>query len=607
MNMKRKWNIGLVAVFAIPCISFCQTGLVLDYQFDTNFFDSSVSGNHGTASGNAAITTSSNDVVLGSGALSLDGATNSYVDLNTPISFTGSDAWTSLFWARRGETGAQHGMVMGDRGNTTDFIWLNDAYNGLRFRSSANNNFDFAASKDTDMHHYALVANGSSSMTLYRDGVLAQTLTGDTSFNITSVGRAYQNPIYDFAFHGILDEVHVYTNALTSNQVYAIYTNEYTAPDSPTPSNMPSRIRVFLQGGQSNADGRADPTGQPSYSDVDFYYKVQGGSGTLTTLFPGASEIGAFGPELTFGRRMTDLLHSSTTRVAIIKYANGGTNLRYQWKAGGDATITGDGTEYVTFQTTVTDGLAALAAQYTAAVITVEGMIWMQGESDAMSGYANTYFANLTNFIADIRATYGANLPFIVGRLSDAQTYIDSAKLAALQTAQNNVASADPRVGLVSTDDLIPLLMVAEDGFGDLHFGPDGQLEMGKRFALETVYLLWVTDHLSPAQIDAGDGGKTADPDGDGVINSDEFISGTDVASSNSLFRFDMNVSGTDTFEISHASAEGRLYKVEACPNLTDAVWSNVTAEIDGTSGVILHSVTNMDDQAFYRVRAALP
>ena len=32
------------------------------------------------------------------------------------------------------------------------------------------------------------------------------------------------------------------------------------------------------------------------------------------------------------------------------------------------------------------------------------------------NGYASLYQANLTNFIADVRATYGADLPFIVGR-----------------------------------------------------------------------------------------------------------------------------------------------------------------------------------------------
>jgi hypothetical protein len=247
-------------------------------------------------------------------------------------------------------------------------------------------------------------------------------------------------------------------------------------------------LRVFLLGGQSNADGRASKVGQASYPNVDFFYNFQGftgeGGGILTTLFPGGSEGGAnFGPELTFGSTLSDKLGggTATTRVAVIKYANGGTNLRNQWKAGGNATTANDGPEYVTFQQTVSSGLAALASKYPGATIKIEGMIWMQGESDAAKNFTSDYAENLTRFIADVRSKYGAELPFVIGRLSDLQTGAGAGTALAhqaVQDAQSAVAAAGSRVGLVNTDKIA----VNSD---NVHFSVAGQLALGRAFAAE--------------------------------------------------------------------------------------------------------------------------
>ena len=74
----------------------------------------------------------------------------------------------------------------------------------------------------------------------------------------------------------------------------------------------------------------------------------------------------------------------------------------------------------------------------------LQGMMWMQGESDASAAYATSYQTNLTTFITDIRATYGADLPFVIGRLSSGQTNLNSTYLNQIRNAQDAVASADP-------------------------------------------------------------------------------------------------------------------------------------------------------------------
>jgi hypothetical protein len=249
-------------------------------------------------------------------------------------------------------------------------------------------------------------------------------------------------------------------------------------------------LRVFLLGGQSNADGRASKAGQKSYPNIDFFYSFQGfsggGGGILTTLFPGGSEGGEnFGPELTFGSTLSDKLGggTATSRIAIIKYANGGTNLRFQWKAGGSAGTVNDGAEYVAFQQTVASGLTALASKYPGATIKIEGMIWMQGESDAAKNYTSDYADNLTRFIADVRSTYGESLPIVIGRLSNLQTGAGAGTALARETVQNaqsNVAAADSRVGLVNTD----AIAVNSD---NVHFSVAGQIALGRAFAAEMV------------------------------------------------------------------------------------------------------------------------
>ena len=279
-----------------------------------------------------------------------------------------------------------------------------------------------------------------------------------------------------------------------------------------TPAAPVTRVRVILLGGQSNADGRASSSGLPAtpvnlqqpQNDVDFFYKTEGGSSTLTTLRPGLSETSQFGPEITLGRSMADLWSvEANTRVAIIKYANGGTNLQIQWKAGGDATTTGDGPEYLTFQQTVTQGLAALTSKYPTAVMDLQGMVWMQGESDAANSYGSQYQTNLATFIADVRATYGTDLPFLIGRLSAGQTSLNDTPTEATQfnlvrDAQTAVAAAVPRVSLINTD---TFGMNADN----LHFNSSGQQALGNDSAVSLVSYIPFTSPAALHQLGNGD------------------------------------------------------------------------------------------------------
>jgi hypothetical protein len=571
------------------------------HRYDGNFNDSSSAANHGTAAGAAAITTDPSAIAAGSGALALDGADNSCVTLPVTGSYTANQRWSATWWARRLGLGASKGMVMGDASNTTDFIWLNDNSTGLRFRSSNNTTLDFTVAKDSDLHHYALVADGTGNLTLYVDGQSTQTLSGNTSFAVNSIGKAYPTNSLHYNFHGTLDEVRLMPASLSATQVADLYADE--KPE--TQIADVTRVRVILLGGQSNADGRAVVADLPlafqaPQSDVDFYYRTELTTGTLTTLRPGLSETSQFGPEILLGSRLAAIhAHEPGTRVAIIKYANGGTNLHTQWKAGGNETTTGDGPEYVTFQQTVTAGRAAINAKYPNATLELDSMVWMQGESDATAATAGAYQANLTAFIADVRATYGASLPFMIGRLSNLQTNLDATARNTVRAAQDAIATADPYTGIISTD-----------GFGmktdNLHFDAAGQQAMGSAFAEEAAYYSWMIETFTTADINAGRAEPNADADGDGQSNRTEFLGASNPNSGDSRFIASMSVSGPTAGTISYPSVPSRLYVVERFIEET-GIWSIVLPFSPGDSGQTNRPLTLSQPRAMFRVTSKLP
>lgn len=590
----------VAALYTSNDVDAAPTIAGIHYRFDGDFSDSGSASNPGLPAGTAATTTDPTAIAAGSGALALDGADGSYVSLTTPGGFTASQPWTIAWWARRGELGGNKGMVIGAATNTADFVWLNDSFTGLRFRSSNSVTLDFTSPKDQAMRHYALVANGAGGLALYLNGQLSQSLSGNTSIVLNTIGNAYPTSSH-YNFQGTLDELHVIGNALDGSAVAQLYTAE-------KPTSSVTRLRIVLIGGQSNADGRAPVSELPTspinlqnpQNDVDLFYRVEGGTAQRTTLRPGLSETGQFGPEIQLGRRLADLYAQEIgTRVAIIKYANGGTDLKTQWKAGGTATTTGDGPDYVIFQQTVTAGLAALAAAYPDATLDLQGMVWMQGETDAVPASSGLYQANLTNFIADIRATYGAALPFLIGRLSSKQTALNAPDLAAVRATQNAVAAADPRTAMIDTD----LFAIKPDL---LHFTGSGQLSLGSFFAEDSAYYSWMVATFSAADINAGLAEPGADPDGDGQSNRTEFLGASDPQSGASSFQAAISLTGPSVGAISYPTSNARRYSVQHFSEPT-GTWETELPALRGTGATVVRPLSTAAARSLYRVKSELP
>ncbi|MHC4894627.1 MAG: sialate O-acetylesterase [Planctomycetota bacterium] len=222
--------------------------------------------------------------------------------------------------------------------------------------------------------------------------------------------------------------------------------------------------RVFLLGGQSNMAGfgtslEALPA---PYSDVQPQVRIWNFlANDWADLEPGYGS--QFGPELSFGYTLAAQDPGRT--VYLVKHAVNGTSLYEDWQPG-------SGFQWSLFRSIVTAALGNLDAAGVA--YQVEGMLWMQGESDALEGQGASYEHNLRDFIEAVRVLIAApELPFVLGRI--AVFFGDEANSSAVRSAQQFVAESTPGAAWFDTDDLELV------NFG--HYDSLGQVALGKRFA----------------------------------------------------------------------------------------------------------------------------
>jgi hypothetical protein len=193
---------------------------------------------------------------------------------------------------------------------------------------------------------------------------------------------------------------------------------------------------------------------------------------------------------------LTNRVPVTNVMVAVIKYAHGGTTLYQDWAAGGDSSTNNDGADYITFQTVVSAGLAHLAATYPDATLEIDGMIWVQGESDIAPPVPNpaaaiAYGTNLTRFIKDVRLTfgthfpYGTNLPFFFSRISTNQaaysnpTGVNYPNYLLVRAGQAAVAATVSNAFMIDTDGGQFTVRSSDQ----IHYDTDGQLALGSAFA----------------------------------------------------------------------------------------------------------------------------
>ena len=151
------------------------------------------------------------------------GATSNYISLSSFMP-TGSNSRSISMWIKTTSTSYQELFSYGSGGNNNFFIFRLPAGGtqlGIAFYA---NDHDFTATNITDgnWHHCAATYDGNLAK-VYYDGVLIGTGTaGSVSTN------ASNEKISGYQYTGSIDQVRLFSSALTANQVSALYTE--TAP-----------------------------------------------------------------------------------------------------------------------------------------------------------------------------------------------------------------------------------------------------------------------------------------------------------------------------------------------------------------------------------------
>lgn len=101
----------------------------------------------------------------------------------------------------------------------------------------------------------------------------------------------------------------------------------------------------------------------------------------------------------------------------------------------------------------------------------------------------------------------------------------------------------------------------------------------------------------------------TCDPDGDGAVNSSEYVADTNPTNALSYFHIE-SVSNATGFVVFYASSASRKYTLSFATNLTSGAWSNISSQMDipGSGGVdSLSDPAPADAQRFYRIGVRVP
>jgi hypothetical protein len=202
-----------------------------------------------------------------------------------------------------------------------------------------------------------------------------------------------------------------------------------------------------------------------------------------------------FGPELAFGY---DVQRQLGSPIALIKYARGSSSIAPSVAQSGGVWRDfdpSDGGRLNQYDKLISTIQAAVNNLPVGQVLTMRGVVWMQGESDATAAAAPSYQANLTELIAALRADIGAIAAASGGRLiksaaswSELDVFVGTVQNAngfrqTVINAQNAVDAADANVFTVNGTTGLSMMTFDDWGDSGVHYDTAGQVLLGERFA----------------------------------------------------------------------------------------------------------------------------
>jgi hypothetical protein len=239
-------------------------------------------------------------------------------------------------------------------------------------------------------------------------------------------------------------------------------------------------LPVFILAGQSNMDGGGKMEELPAELKAPqqnaLFVRFWGTE--FKPLEP--EKLGKnFGPEVTFGAEMARGLKRP---VGMVKLSSGGTSIEQHW----NPTIYDKEKHVGELYKRLVDYVRGIQAKQKN--VKVVGMIWMQGEADALyhSKTVELYRDKFEALIDGCRKEFGApDLPFVCGRVNPpGARYIKQVREAQETVRRKNYAWID-------CDKL-------EKNKDNLHYSTKGQLELGRNFAAAMLKLMEAKEKGAP-------------------------------------------------------------------------------------------------------------
>ena len=270
------------------------------------------------------------------------------------------------------------------------------------------------------------------------------------------------------------------------------------------PDGNGQRATIIILAGQSNASGCSIDEYLKKNVSKEKYEEYQNGydnvyinylstlnaSGGFVKCATEQGELGGyFGPELGLAEKLHEMYPDET--FFIVKCAWGGTNLFEEWLSPSSKGKTGD--KYKYFTAFVDASIKYLEAKNYD--VKIEGMCWMQGESDSFSVEASTmYGEHLSNFIKDVRKRYDKyaaddGIAFVDAYIADNPmfwVYCDN-----VNACKDQVAKQSSMNSLIDTIGNGLICSEEPEGQPDIpHYDSMSQIKLGHLFAEEVARFL---------------------------------------------------------------------------------------------------------------------
>ncbi len=577
-----------VTLFVIPDSGVEPSDLRAHYAFEGNAQDSSGSGNHGAAT---ALTYAMGK--LGAQAAQFDGTSGHVV---IPRSVT--DDFTVAMWVKTtdsaGAANAQwwagKGLVDGEVGGG-GADWGTSIVNGKFVLGVGSTGGDTTLASSVNINdgawHHVVATRGNTSgaMAVYVDGVPRGSGTGPTgsrtfpaSLRIGSLqtGTNFLN--------GTLDDVRLYDRVLTATEIAALARSPYGGTPWPVPGVI--QAEDYDIGGPSFAYSDSDTGnngGQYRSDSVDLEVCAEGG---YNVGWVGAGEWLEY---------TVNVAHTGSYGITL-RAASASSQIQGHVEFDGvdvtglmTAPVTGGWQNY----TDVTAPNVALTAGQHVMRVFFDGGAWNLNHV--------TLTANPLPAPQNVTATGGSSqISLSWDAVSGSTDYVVK------RSANSGGPFVDLATGLSGTsyantglaDGATWYYTVAANGLPGV-----GTASSAASATTYTTVENWRFENFGTVA-NSGNAADSADPDGDGWLNEQEYVSGTDPNNRASLLKIDpMQPSGNDMI-LNFASVLGRTYRVERSDSLLDSSWTTVQDDIAGTGGPI--QITDISGatqtRRFYRI-----